>query len=314
VVNGCPTATTAVAFFPRLPPLDPLECIDIRSRRHEAPSLGPGLFDAPPRMARFNRLPQLADWENESYKEALDQLHLEGYHNKIIDRSDWQKAHCLLAMEEIGVLRPGASGLVVAAGIDPLLFVLSNQVASVVAVDLYNGKWLLGRPDFPNDPSRYDQVGGNPARLTVLRMDARTLGFRSEAFDFAVCIGPSINWFGGVANALRALREMERVVKRGGVLFTTIELAFRGPRTRRLFDLAQIEQDLLGKTDLEPIEPIDDRLGDLAAVRPITAIFRHPPPGPDQPYLILKTRRASFSAIRPTLFVPLFLALRRPQQ
>jgi SAM-dependent methyltransferase len=263
-------------------------------------------------MARFNRIPQLADWENVSFKRALDQLHLESYRSGIINRNDWQKAHCLLALEELGALRPGANGLVVAAGTDPLLFVLSNQVASVVAVDLYNGEFREGRPDFPANPSKYDQVGGNFARLTILRMDGRALGFRSEIFDFAVCIGPSLNWFGGSANALRAMREIERVVKRGGLLFLTFELAIRGPRTRRLFDLDQIEHEFLDHTGLESIEPIDDQLGDLASVRPITAIFRHPDPAPGRPHLILKTRRYSFSAIRPTLFVPLFLALRRP--
>jgi SAM-dependent methyltransferase len=265
-------------------------------------------------MTRFNRIPQLADWENVSFKRALDQLHLDGYRSGIVSRIDWQKAHCLLALEELGALSQGANGLVVAAGIDPLLFVLSNQVASVVAVDLYNGEFMEGRPDFPANPSKYDQVGGNLARLTILRMDGRQLGFRSETFDFVVCIGPSLNWFGGIANALRALREMERVVKRGGLLFLTFELAIRGPKTRRFFNLDQIKHELLDQTALESIEPIDDQLGDLTAVRPITAIFRHPDPAPGKPHLILKTRRYSYSAIRPTLFVPLFLALRRPQQ
>ncbi|HEX7166228.1 MAG TPA: class I SAM-dependent methyltransferase [Acidimicrobiales bacterium] len=140
-------------------------------------------------------------------------------------RKNWEFAVGVLALEAGGVLHDDAVGLSVAAGHEAILYYLANRCRRVFATDLY------GSSDFKDaeasstmltDPDVYAPYPYRRGRLHVSWMDALDLRFDDDEFDFVVSFG-SIEHFGQLEGAARALAEMARVVRPGGIVFVTTE-------------------------------------------------------------------------------------------
>lgn len=148
-------------------------------------------------------------------------------------RKGWEFAMCALTLEAAGVLHDDAVGLSVAAGHEAIVYYLANRCRQIYATDIYEmsnpfhmeaAEWMLVDPDvFAPYPYRR-------GRLVVCWMDALDLRFEDDTFDFVVSLG-SIEHFGEVDGAARALAEMARVTRPGGVVFVTTEQALDGRRT-----------------------------------------------------------------------------------
>ena len=147
-------------------------------------------------------------------------------------RKAWEFAVAALTLETAGVLHDDAVGLSVAAGHEAILYYLANRCRQIFATDIYEladpfhmeaAGWMLTDPDvFAPYPYRR-------GRLVVCWMDALDLRFEDDTFDFVVSFG-SIEHFGEVDGAARALAEMARVTRPGGIVFVTTEQELDGRR------------------------------------------------------------------------------------
>ncbi len=120
----------------------------------------------------------------------------------------------------------------VGAGHELLLYFLANQAGMVTATDLYEGDWAKanvreGDPAVLADPGRYAPFPYREERLRFLRMDGRELAFPDRSFDVVYSLS-SIEHFGGHAAAGRAMAEMQRVLRPGGVAAVATELVVNG--------------------------------------------------------------------------------------
>ncbi|MBD0360160.1 MAG: class I SAM-dependent methyltransferase, partial [Nitrososphaeraceae archaeon] len=98
--------------------------------------------------------------------------------------------------------------------------------------------------------------------LTALRMDATNLEFPSESFDIAFSIS-SIEHFGGKnhSGALRCLKEVERVLKTGGIATISTEYILNDKEHPEFFNKRTIYDDLINKLEkLQLVEPLDLRI------------------------------------------------------
>jgi SAM-dependent methyltransferase len=135
----------------------------------------------------------------------------------------------------------------------------------VYATDLYTKTegWKKAAPsDFPENPKKYAPFPYNEDALTVLRMDGTKLEFPSENFDIAFSFS-SIEHFGGKnhSGALRCLREIERVLKRGGIAVIATEYIINNKEHHEFFNRRTIYSDLINKLEkLQLVEPLDLRL------------------------------------------------------
>src|SRR5204862_4394011 len=77
------------------------------------------------------------------------------------------------------------------------------------------------------DPGRHAVIPWNPRRLVVQHMDARELRYEDESFD-GIFSSSSIEHFGDHADVERAVSEMFRVLKPGGVLSLSTEFRLAG--------------------------------------------------------------------------------------
>ena len=210
---------------------------------------------------KLNRLCYVEDWENAEIKETISSL-LQ-YLPKGIGRKDWEWALTIIAMKRFGKLNNNSKAIGIASGYEPLVFYLANNVNHVYATDLYDsGKFSYTPSDFPENPKKYAPFPYKEDALTVLRMDATNLGFQSDMFDIAFSIS-SIEHFGGKnhSGALRCLKEIERVLKPGGIAVITTEYILNDKKHPEFFNRRTIYNDLINKLDkLQLVEPLDLRI------------------------------------------------------
>ena len=227
----------------------------------------PYLIINPNDLSKLNRLCYVEDWENSEIKEALTELQKlssEGF----IHRKDWEWALGIIAMRRFGKLNEKSTAIGVGSGTEPVPFYLANKVRHVYATDLYgqNDGWKRAAPsDFPENPKKYAPFPYKEDALTVLRMDGTKLEFPSESFDIAFSFS-SIEHFGGGdrknhSGALRSLREMERVLKPGGLAVITTEYIINDKEHPEFFNRRTIYSDLIDKLErLQLVEPLDLRI------------------------------------------------------
>jgi len=217
---------------------------------------------------KLNRLCYIEDWENSEIKEALTELQKLSS-GSFIHRKDWEWALGIIAMRRFGKLNEKSTAIGVGVGREEVLFYLASKLYHLYATDIYDGNsWKNFAPsDFPENPKKYAPFPYKEDALTVLRMDGTKLKFPSESFDIAFSFS-SIEHFdsggGGKNNhsgALRSLREIERVLKPGGLAVITTEYIINDKEHPEFFNKRTIYSDLIDKLErLKLVEPLDLRI------------------------------------------------------
>jgi SAM-dependent methyltransferase len=224
---------------------------------------------------RLNKLCCIEDWENHEVKEIIPKLQDITYYNKCqgilarkpgqIHRKDWEWTLGIIAMKRFGKLNEKNTAIGVGAGKELIVFYLANCLGHLYATDLYNTKdWENFAPaDFPEDPSKYSPFPYNQSALTALRMDGTQLEFPSDSFDIVFSFS-SIEHFGGenYSGALKSLKEMERVLKPGGIAIVATEYIINNKNppdlTNQFYNERTIYSHLIDKLDrMKLVEPLD---------------------------------------------------------
>ena len=224
---------------------------------------------------KLNKLCCIEDWENQEVKEIIPKLQDITYYNKCqgilarkpgqIHRKDWEWTLGIIAMKRFGKLNNNNTAIGIGAGKELILFYLANHLEHLYATDLYSTKeWKDFAPaDFPENPSKYSPFPYNQSALTVLRMDGTQLEFPSDSFDIVFSFS-SIEHFGGedYSGALKSLKEMERVLKPGGISIVATEyiINYKNPPdlTNQFYNERTIHSHLIDKLDvMKLVEPLD---------------------------------------------------------
>jgi SAM-dependent methyltransferase len=221
----------------------------------------------PTGSSRFSRrickLCDVTDWQGEEWLSLLDELG-ESERRRSHHRKAWEWAQGLYALKKLGLLREDATAVGVGAGIEKILFHLTNYLHMVYATDIYGEGGFSDETAYGGmllHPERFCTIPFRPDHLTVRYMDGRQLNFPDNQFDFAFSFS-SIEHFGGHAAAAQAMREMARVVKPGGYIVITTEVVVNGFQHAEFFLPHEVDQYLIAPTGLNLIEEIDYILSD----------------------------------------------------
>ncbi len=224
---------------------------------------------------RLNKLCCIEDWENYEVREIIPKLQDITYYNKCrgilarkpgqIHRKDWEWTLGIIAMKRFGKLNKNSTAIGIGAGKELILFYLANHLGHLYATDLYSTKeWENFAPaDFPENPSKYSPFPYNQSALTALRMDGTRLEFPSDSFDIVFSFS-SIEHFGGenYSGALKSLKEMERVLKPGGIAIVATEYIINNKKppdvTNQFYNEYTIYSHLINKLEvMKLVEPLD---------------------------------------------------------
>jgi SAM-dependent methyltransferase len=262
---------------------------------------------------KFNRLCNIEDWSDPDLVVALRRVlpqfanGIPGYPSGCEHRKHWEFAHVMRGLEVLGAVTRDAWVLSVAGGHEAPAYYLTNFVRWVFLVDIYGVGGFSGieaQPTVLTDPDAFAEGPYNRNRLVVQYMNALDLRFEPGTFDAVFCLS-SLEHFGGVDAAVRAIREMHRVLKTGGVAAVTTECIINGEApvdvpTLMLFTPALIQELATCVRGLELVEPID------FSVSPATRSVVHPlrqavedarAKQPDYPHLVIELLGRQFTSV-----------------
>ena len=213
-----------------------------------------------PRDVQLCELANPAKWDNPEWLAVLRELGLPAGHKLAMHRKAYEFTQTVWGLRRLGALTPETRVLSVGAGHESLLYWLANQAAFVLATDLYQGEWrsegaLEGDIRVLTEPEAFAPFPYRRERLRFLQMDGTRLGIADGTFDVAYSLS-SIEHFGGFAGARRAVAEMARAVRLGGVVVVATEYRVAGPPREEVFEPEEIHRlfDLPGLRLAGPID------------------------------------------------------------
>ena len=209
-----------------------------------------------PATPSLNRVCGIDSWDDPTFLMYLQALGLD----RRVHRKHWEWAMCVIGLELLGALSRDADVLGVAAGHEPVLFYLANRCRRVVATDLYAGEFaaLEDHPDFLISPERYAPIPYRKDALQPMRANALALPFPDQSFEVVYSLS-SVEHLGGHQAAVRAVKEMARVLKPGGVACIATELILEGGDHFEFFTPQEFRRCIIDASGLEMVEPFDAR-------------------------------------------------------
>lgn len=224
---------------------------------------------------RLNKLCNIEDWQDADFRATVRRLMpsmvhaMPAYPTGGEHRKHWEYAHVLNGLDRLGAIHPEAMVLSVAGGHEEPAFDLTNRVRWVFLTDMY-GQTAFRDGEAASavltSPDSFAGLPYNRNRLVVEHMNALDLRFEAETFDVVLCLS-SIEHFGGEAQARRALAEMHRATKPGGVVAITTECLIDGGQDFEIPDVLFFSPESLQRLaesvpGLELVEPIDFQVGE----------------------------------------------------
>lgn len=213
-----------------------------------------------PAAVPLNKLCGMAELENPEWSKALADLDLDRP-NAPFHRKAWEFTQAVYGLRKLKRLSADAVALGIGSGHEHILYFLANKVKEVVATDLYEGSFAdkEASPLMVTHPDMFSPFHYRKDHLRVLVMDAMNLDFPDSNFDFVFSFS-SIEHFGGHAEAIKALGEMYRVLKPGGVAVISTELILnRLGKTEGFFRMRDVEPVFLNATGFDLVGgKIDD--------------------------------------------------------
>jgi SAM-dependent methyltransferase len=197
-----------------------------------------------PRDVQLCELANPAKWDNPEWLALLESFGLP-VDKQSMHRKKYEFTQLAFGLKRLDLLHDRTRVLSVGAGHEAILYWLANHVGRVIATDLYEGVWQNvqsreGDGRVIQAPEEYAPFPYRRDRLVFLKMNGLGLGVRTGSVDVAYSLS-SIEHFGGAAGAVRAIDEMARVLRPGGVLALATEYVIDGPPHEETFGPAEFD-------------------------------------------------------------------------
>jgi SAM-dependent methyltransferase len=244
----------------------------------------------------------LSDWNDQEFQLLLDELCL-SFGREFKHRKHWEFIQTVRGLRQLGCLTPEAQALGVAAGHEHPIYYLANVIGKVVATDIYGqGEFAAGEApaEMLTHPEQFAPFPYRRDHLVVEYMNALDLRYPNESFDIIFSLS-SVEHFGGHAAASRAVQDMARLLRPGGVLALTTEVILNGVPHHEFFLPEEVTRYLVMPSGLQVLEDIDFTISPLLTAHPLdlgTDISR------TFPHIVLQTG--------PVVFTSVIVFLRKP--
>jgi SAM-dependent methyltransferase len=181
-----------------------------------------------------------------------------------IYRKGWEWTQCVYGLRKLGMIQPHHSALGVGVGRECVIYYLADWIARVTATDLYGGTAWTGAGGREADLGLLEQSKAacppsvDFSKITFETQDGTNLTYEDRCFDFCWSLS-SIEHFGGHSASAKAVREMARVTRPGGIVAIATELLLLDEyRHEEFFTRVELDEWLVrASPELELIEDID---------------------------------------------------------
>ena len=218
-------------------------------------------------------------------------------------RKYWEFAQAARSLSDFGAIHRDAEILGVGAGHETTIFWATNHVRRVFATDLYldSGVWESdASPSMLVTPDEHAVLPWNERRLVVQHMNAFDLRYEDKSFD-GVFSSSSIEHFGDWESVQRALAEIWRVLKPGGVATITTEFRLRGRGPgfpgALVFSAAELDKIIIQPLPWELVEPLDLTLSKSTRKTEVRLTDTIAGTAPDFPHIVVRNGRILFTSV-----------------
>ena len=273
------------------------------SRRSRKPRRAPG------EPLGHNKLCELEDFRDQTLGRWIRELaprDAEAFSDFPVGREHrkyWEFAQNARSLSDFGAIHGDAEILGVGAGVETTIFWATNHVRRVFATDLYldPGVWKTdARQSMLASPGEHAFLPWNEQRLVVQHMNALDLHYEDESFD-GVFSSSSIEHFGEWEHVQRALAEIWRVLKPGGIATLTTEFRLRGRKRGfpgvLVFSAAELDNVIIRPLPWELVEPLDLRLSESTLATEVTLADTIAGTAPDFPHIVVRNGRILFTSV-----------------
>jgi SAM-dependent methyltransferase len=201
-------------------------------------------------------------WDDTFWRACLDSMAFQSAFGVIAPevrhRKVWEYVHCVAGLTRLGCLKPSAHALGVAAGHEPVIYWLASRVAKVYATDLYQVAFSGNEadPGVLHHPETFAPYPYPSERVHFFPMDGSAFSIRDASIDlvFSLC---SIEHFGSRENSRRALQEMARVLRPGGIAAVSTEVLLNDVAPQaEMFSPWELYEELIAPSGLRLIGDI----------------------------------------------------------
>lgn len=281
-------------FLFKYPPYEVL--FDYVTVADSAP-FAPYVEDPPYTEATLCELANPRRWLEEEWFNLLRDLKAVPLGLENMHRKGFEWTQTVYGLQKLGFLNDDTKCLGVGCGHEALVYWLANHTGQVIATDLYEGNWTSkggkeGAPDVLEDPDRYAPFEYHRDRLTFQRMNGCDLQFDDASFDVTFSIS-SIEHFGSHANSAKAMAEMGRVLRPGGVCALVTEMSLNDKSHKEFFRPEELLEYVVAPSGLKLIQ--------LPVFQLPRYALEHPSKMPREinltPHLVLSKRGVVFTSV-----------------
>lgn len=172
----------------------------------------------------LNKICDSRDWLDPQWRRSFEDLGYL-YDPGRLHRKDWEFAQGVHGLRRLGCLSERSRALGLGCGHELIIYFLARRIAKVVATDLYEGNFAgqEADPRVLTRPEHYSPWPYPKERLEVRRMNAVSIDYPDCSFDIVFSFS-SIEHFGSWSEKAKALREIARILKPGGIAAMTTEI------------------------------------------------------------------------------------------
>ena len=220
----------------------------------------PFVSPSPYREKQLIELVNPGKWLDPEWRRLQAGLRVVSLSFQSMHRKTFEWVQTLFGCSLLGILGKERRFLGVGCGHEPIVYWLANHSREMVATDLYEGNWAEkeGDPAVLKNGSSYAPFEFNPEKLKFLKMDGRKLLFGDASFDLVFSLS-SIEHFGGHEEAAKAVREMARVLKSGGLLVIATEVILNRKKHAEFFHFEELLRYIIEPSGMKLIQvPVFD--------------------------------------------------------
>ena len=223
---------------------------------------------------KLSKVANVNDFNSSEFQSILNDYNFAGIKTfpqadpSVLNRKSWEIIMAMYSFKKLGIINDSSEILGVGVAKEETISMLSKDVKRVFATDIYldGGSWQHWyEKELLVDARQYMSGDYNHRRVVWQHVDGRDMPYEDNSFD-GVFSCSSLEHFGNELDIRKAIEEVYRVLKPGGVAAISTEYKIEGDgegfANVQLFDRNRLDRVWLDGINWTCVDYLDEELDD----------------------------------------------------